>query len=118
MNWLADLFGAAVYLQHSYCLSSDPVMIALFVASDMTIWLSYFVIGGALLLTRERVVAAGAGPRTLYGAFIFLCGLTHLMKTTVLFTGIYRLDILVNMATAAVSAATAIMTTREVIGRE
>jgi hypothetical protein len=44
----------------------------------------------------------------LFGAFIFLCGLSHLTSVVTLFYGVYRLDILVRAAMAAVSVVTAI----------
>ncbi len=42
-----------------------------------------------------------------FGAFIFLCGLSHLTMVLTLFSGVYRLDIIVRAAMAAVSVVTA-----------
>lgn len=112
MDTILEWLGAERYMKHAICLTQDPVLMTLYTAADLTIFLSYFVIGGTLLW---RFMYSGAVfsavPRSLqvlYGSFIFLCGLTHLTKTMTLFTGIYRLDILVVAATAAVSATTAV----------
>jgi hypothetical protein len=120
MSWLSTIaawLGAERYSQHAICLTNDTVMIILYTASELMIFFSYFWMGGVLAMYYLNIVAISAPTRLLYGAFIILCGLTHLMGTVVLFTGVYRLDIMVNVATAAVSLATAIMTTKEVMGR-
>jgi len=52
--------------------------------------------------------------RTIFGMFIFLCGLTHLTDVFVLFSGVYRLDILVRAATAGVSVLAALFVAQDV----
>lgn len=106
---LLNFFGAERYSQHSICLTNDPVMIFLYVFSDLSTFASYFAIGLSLLFV-ARVPPARIRPpmRMLFGAFIFLCGLSHLTSVVTLFTGVYRLDILVRAAMAAVSVVTAV----------
>ena len=108
LAWLYEFSGAAVYYGHAICLTNDPVIMTFYVAGDLTIWASYLVIG-ALLLARPAAVIETIGGSTtwLYGAFIALCGFSHLSKMLTLFAGIYRLDVVVVLATASVSALTA-----------
>jgi hypothetical protein len=106
---LQNFLGAERYSQHALCLTNDPVMIFLYVLSDLTTFSAYFVIGLILLITTGVPVArVRPSMRLLYGAFIFLCGLSHLTMVLTLFSGVYRLDIIVRAAMGAVSAVTAI----------
>ena len=114
LQWILDILGADEYYQHAICLTNDQFMVWLFAGSDMLIFISYFIIGGSLLLHHARIVAVSEPTRILYGVFIFMCGLTHLTSTMVLFSGVYRLHLFIKFITAAVSAVTAVMTTREV----
>jgi hypothetical protein len=114
-EWLYDASGASIYYQHAICLTNDPVIMTLYVASDLTIFLSYTLIGVSLLIHSRHTIRLSTRALGLYGAFIFLCGITHLTKTVTLFSGIYRVDVLVVAATAAVSAMTAALTVRETL---
>lgn len=118
MIWtdVADFFGASVYAQHALCLSNDPILMALYVASDMATAASYFVIGLTLLFKQAKGIAFSPAALKLFGAFIFLCGASHATMTLTLFSGMYRLDILVRVAMAGVSSATAVFTALEVYG--
>lgn len=107
---IANFLGAERYSQHSLCLTNDPLMLIAYVGSDMTIFFSYMVLGLSLLLRRNHVIQLGSQAVLLYGTFIFLCGLTHLTSTIVLFSGVYRLDVGIKALTASVSAVTAAYT--------
>lgn len=111
-----DLLGASRYAQHAICLTNDPLIMTVFVAGDLVTFASYFTIGLTLMLYHNRVVKFTGQARLLYGAFIFLCGLSHLTETLTMFVGIYRLDVVVTAAMAGVSAATAIVTASEMSG--
>jgi hypothetical protein len=122
MAFFADLgewLGTERYMQHAICLTNDPIIMTLYFVGDMVIFASYFVIGASLMLMYRLqgllLLELSMPLSALYGAFIFLCGLTHLTKTVTLFSGIYRLDIIVVAATAAVSAATAAFTARQMV---
>jgi cell division protein FtsW (lipid II flippase) len=106
---ILNFFGAERYSQHSICLTNDPLMIFLYVLSDLSTFASYVAIGVSLLFV-SRVPPTRIRPpmRLLFGAFIFLCGLSHLTSVITLFAGVYRLDVLVRAAMAAVSVVTAI----------
>lgn len=106
---ILNFLGAERYSQHAICLTNDPVMIFLYVMSDLTTFVSYFAIGLSLLLaTQVPPERVRPSMRLLFGAFIFLCGLSHLTSVVTLFSGVYRLDILVRAAMAAVSVVTAV----------
>ena len=79
--------------------------------SDLGIWASYLAIGTALLLNpcAINVITIRPAHRLLFGAFVLLCGMTHLTMVVTLFAGVYRLDVLVRFATGAVSVVTALI---------
>lgn len=74
----------------------------IYVAGDLVAFASYFTIGLTLIIYHSRVVVFSGPVRLLYGSFIFLCGLSHLTETLTMFTGIYRLDVVVTAAMAGV----------------
>ena len=113
---LADALGADRYSQHAICLTNDPVIIFVSVSGDLVTAVSYFVIGLSLLYYRTRGFEFSAPARGLYGAFIFLCGLSHASEVLTMFTGVYRLDVAITTAMAIVSALTAVLTLGEVRG--
>jgi PAS domain S-box-containing protein len=95
---------------HGFCLLWDPRLIALHVTSDAVIALSYFAIPLALgwFVSKRRDLAFG-WVIWLFGAFITLCGTTHLMEIWVLWHADYAVQGLVKAATAAVSLLTAVL---------
>lgn len=115
LTTIADFFGADRYSAHSICLTNDPVILTLYVWGDLTTFISYFAIGLALLLGDPVESSRRPVMKALFGSFIVLCGLSHLTKTVTIFTGIYRLDVAVVFAMAAVSAVTATMLIRDAV---
>ncbi|RZN13910.1 hypothetical protein [Bradyrhizobium sp. Leo121] len=113
---LADALGADRYSQHAICLTNDPVIVFLSVSADLVTAGSYFAIGLSLLYHRTRTVEFSALARGLYGAFIFLCGLSHASEVLTMFSGVYRLDVAISAAMAIVSALTAVLTLGEARG--
>ena len=118
LQHLLEVLGAERYAAHAICLTNDPVIIVPYQVGHVVTALSYFLMGGSLLATRHIVIPMTLSIKALYGAFIFLCGLSHAFDILVMYTGIYRVDLLVTMAMAGVSAATAVTTTRYVISAE
>lgn len=116
LKTIADWLGAERYSEHAICLTNDPLMMTIYVAGDGVTFLSYVVMGTALIISRNREVVLNGQTRLLGGAFIFLCGLSHLTDTITMFTGVYRLDVMVTAAMAGVSAATAIITAGKLSG--
>ncbi|WP_080055897.1 sensor histidine kinase [Spirosoma aerolatum] len=79
----------------------------LYIGSDLMIWLAYMVI--PLILIRYLFVKKGVplpGVFWLFGAFILLCGLTHLLDAIIFWVPIYRISALVRFLTGLVSIAT------------
>lgn len=79
----------------------------LYILSDLAIWAAYMAI--PLLLIRFILVKEGVPLGRvfwLFGAFIMLCGLTHLMDATMFWWPAYRVNGLVRFLTASVSIGT------------
>jgi hypothetical protein len=113
MQTIADWLGASSYYGHAICLTNDQFIIGLYLLGDLSIWISYTIIGGSLALTFTGVMRLTRSATVLYGLFIFLCGLSHFTKSLTLFAGVYLLDLAVVLACAAVSSLTAAFTARE-----
>ncbi|NID11297.1 sensor histidine kinase [Fibrivirga algicola] len=81
----------------------------LYIISDLTIWLAYMAI--PLVLIRFIMIKKGvplAGVFWLFGAFIMLCGLTHLLDAMMFWYPAYRIAALVRFMTGVVSVLTVI----------
>lgn len=111
MNWLIEyLFGAASFVPHGYCLLWRPDLVAIHATSDALIALSYFSIPIALMVfVRRRRDLEYPWVFKLFGAFILMCGLTHVVGLVTLWQPIYGAQGLVKAVTAGVSVATAIV---------
>ncbi len=79
------------------------------IVSDIAIWGSYFSIPCILwfLVARRRRLPY-RGVLALFGAFILLCGTTHLMEAIIFWWPAYRLAGLFKLATAIVSCLTVV----------
>ncbi len=115
MIWerILQALGAGSYYAHAICLTNDPVIISLYLLGDLAIWASYMVIGLSLAILYTGTMRLSRTATVLFGAFIFLCGMTHLTKSMTLFFGVYFLDLAVVLMTATVSGMTAVFTARE-----
>ena len=81
----------------------------LYISSDLMIWLAYMCI--PLILIRFVIVKQGIPLRGifwLFGAFILLCGLTHLMDVIIFWVPAYRISALIRFVTGVVSIATVV----------
>lgn len=79
----------------------------LYIGSDLTIWLAYFLIPIILLWFIQKKPSIPFLPIFwLFGAFILLCGLTHLIDAVIFWWPNYRLSALIRFATAVVSMGT------------
>ncbi|GAB2589516.1 sensor histidine kinase [Spirosoma areae] len=81
----------------------------LYITSDLLIWLAYMVI--PLVLIRYLFVKKGVplpGVFWLFGAFILLCGLTHLLDAVIFWVPVYRISALIRFLTGVVSIATVV----------
>ncbi|AQG79493.1 histidine kinase [Spirosoma montaniterrae] len=81
----------------------------LYIVSDLTIWLAYMAI--PLILIRFVVLKKGVplpGVFVLFGAFILLCGATHLLDAMMFWWPAYRFSAFIRFLTGVVSVATVI----------
>jgi len=105
-----DLVDSASYMAHGYCLLWKPWLVALHAGSDLLILLAYFAIPAAIwIFLRQRRDLELRPLAILFAAFIFLCGLTHLMQMVTLWWPIYEAQGVLKAATAIVSVVTAVM---------
>ena len=92
---------------HGLCLTSIPSIITVTALLNLVIAGSYVTLSGVLycLSVKLKKVPYVRTFIWLWIAFVFLCGLTHLSKTILLFQGgmMYYLDVIVHGMTAIVS---------------
>jgi two-component system NtrC family sensor kinase len=99
------------YLPHGMCYLWNPFLVVLHVVSDIAIWLSYFVIPVVLFRMWyrhgvKRPKWVGWNLLMWFGAFIILCGTTHLMEVLLIWEPYYWLSGAIKAATALTSAMT------------
>jgi hypothetical protein len=98
-------------MPHGMCLLWSHWLITLHTVSDIAIALSYYAIPGVLFYTlRKHKYALGKFQSRFlisFGAFILLCGTTHVINIVVLFIPIYWFEGTVKAMTAIVSVLTA-----------
>jgi PAS domain S-box-containing protein len=94
---------------HGYCLLWQPDLIALHTVSDAVIGAAYFSIPLALVyfVVRRSDLAFG-WIFWMFAAFILACGTTHFMDIWVLWHADYGIQGLIKVATAIISATTAV----------
>jgi hypothetical protein len=106
-EFFANLFSTAGFPPRWHCGSWTGFHGWLYVASDVTIWLAYFIIPTILILIIQRRRDVPFPPVFwLFGAFIVLCGTTHLVDAIMFWAPAYRVSALVRLATAIVSMIT------------
>ncbi|MFP5512804.1 MAG: sensor histidine kinase [Alphaproteobacteria bacterium] len=105
---LDEFLDTSGFVPHGVCLLWRPDILALHVASDMLIGLSYFSIPVALVyfVMRRRDVEFG-WVVLLFALFIIACGTTHFLAVWTLWSPDYVLEGLVKVITAFASLATA-----------
>jgi PAS domain S-box-containing protein len=105
-----DMIEHASYMAHGYCLLWKPWLVVLHAGSDFLIFVAYFAIPVAIWIFLRRRPDLELKPlAVLFAAFIFLCGLTHLIQMITLWWPIYETQAFVKVATAIVSLTTAVM---------
>lgn len=97
-------------LPHGHCYLWRPEVLWLHVLADGSIAISFCVIPLALLyLARHRPDLRYSWILYLFGGFIFFCGTSHALSIVTIWVPIYRLEGIWKVATAAISACTAIL---------
>ena len=107
MELLRGLFRSD-FMPHGQCFFWQPDVLWLNVGSDLLIALAYYSIPLALIaFVRRRPDVTFGFLFWMFGAFIFLCGTTHLVEIWTVWSGVYPLQGVVKFVTAGVSLATA-----------
>jgi signal transduction histidine kinase len=108
-DWLTTLFGDVAFMPHGHCYLWTPELLWLMVGSDVLIAASYFAIPALLVyFLRRRPDVPFRQVFWLFGAFIVLCGLTHVVAVFTTWQPAYWLEGIVKLATAVVSLTTAV----------
>lgn len=112
MPGILDFFTEDVFLPHAICLVENPSLIRLHIASDATTAAAYYSIPLALgyFAYRRREDIPFSWMFTLFGAFILLCGTTHLFGIWTLYVPDYYTQGILKAATGLASIGTAIVT--------
>lgn len=109
MDLLKQLFSNE-FMPHGMCYMWKPGLLWLHVASDALIFLAYTSIPITLLyLLKLRSDLIFSKVMVLFGAFVLLCGFTHLIAIWNVWNGTYWFSGSVKGLTALVSIATALM---------
>ena len=108
-DFFAQLFSSAGFPPRWHCGQWTDFHGWLYVTSDIVIWLAYFIIPTILVLFIQRRRDIPFPPVFwLFGAFIVLCGTTHLADVIMFWSPAYRVNALVRVATAVVSMMTVV----------
>ncbi|RYY28655.1 MAG: hypothetical protein EOP41_03035 [Sphingobacteriaceae bacterium] len=103
-EFFSKLFSADGFPARWHCGNWTDFHGWLYIVSDLGIWAAYFTI--PILLLRviiKRKDIPFNGVILLFLAFVFLCGLTHLIDALIFWWPLYRLSALLRFATAIVS---------------
>lgn len=106
-EFLNGIFSTSDWPPRWYCGKWSNFHGWLTILSDLTIWLAYFVIPVILLKLTQTIKNIPFTPVFwLFGAFIILCGFTHLMDAVIYWWPAYRFGSLIKFVTAVVSLGT------------
>lgn len=96
------------FIPHGHCYFWRPDVLWLTVFSDIGIALAYYSIPLMLIyFVHKRKDVPFHWMFLMFGAFIFLCGTTHLVSVYTIWNPVYRFEGIVKLATAIVSLVTA-----------
>ncbi len=109
MEFVDKLFDGS-FMPHGHCLQWLPTLLFLHVSGDVLTAIAYFVIPLALVyLVKKRTDLAFNWIFIMFAAFIFLCGVSHLMALINIWHGFYYIEGIAKFTTGLVSVLTAIM---------
>ena len=113
MNWndTLDVLGASRYMAQSNALTGDPIAIFMYTMAYMSSGAAFLTIGLSLLLFRGLPSPMRTRPRMryLFAAMFIMAFAAQITGMLTIFSGVYRLDIIVRAALAAVATVTAIL---------
>ena len=110
---LVAIAARAGFLPHGYCFQWSPGLLWSMVGADLATTLAYFSI--PLLIARhvrQRPEVNLGRIASLFAAFIFACGVTHLMDVWTIWRPDYGLQTLAKVVTACASVMTAVVAWR------
>lgn len=108
---ITQFFDSENYMPHGHCFLWEPGILWLHILSDAGIVAAYFSIPLALIyFIRKRKDLPFQSVFILFGAFILLCGTTHLLAIWVLWNPDYALEGVIKALTAIASIATFFVT--------
>ncbi len=115
-----DWSGANAYIPHGFCMAWEPDLVAASAGLKRPDRARlYLLIAGTLV--RKAIEPTPVMPRWLYwgfAAFIFCCGISHVLDDVTVWFPVYRLQALVLAITALVSLFAAMLPVSVWIARE
>src|SRR5690606_18988135 len=113
-DFFINLFSADDWPPRWFCGKWTSFHGWLFRSSDIAIWLAYFIIPAIIIFFIQKRKNIPFMPvYWLFGAFIILCGSTHLIDAVMFWWPGYRLSALLRVLTAIVSLGTAFALIRD-----
>lgn len=110
MRLLNSIFDYQSFMPHGYCFLWIPEVLWSQIIAEITIASAYILISIVLFyLVLKRKNIPFSWVLIIFGTFIFLCGLTHLVGLITIWYPVYVLDSIIKIMTAAVSIAAAFL---------
>lgn len=108
LDFFSKLFDSKDWPPRWYCGQWSNFHGWLYILSDLTIWLAYFLIPVLIInyIRRKRGDLEFSRIYFLFASFILLCGTTHFIDVLMFWVPVYRLNALVRFATGVVSMVT------------
>lgn len=107
VEFFSNLFETDSWPPRWYCGTWSNFHGWLYIFSDLAIWLAYFFIPVIIILfVQKRPNIPFLPVFWLFGAFILLCGLTHIIDAIIFWWPAYRVSALIKFLTAVVSIIT------------
>ncbi len=107
-EFLSGLFDTKYWPPRWHCGQWSTFHGWLYIISDLTIWLAYFLIPVIILdyFTKRKTGLKFEKVYFLFAAFILLCGITHFLDAVMFWFPVYRFNALIRFLTACVSMMT------------
>lgn len=113
-DFITNLFAADDWPPRWFCGEWSSFHGWLYITSDIAIWLAYFIIPAIIIFfIQKRHQIPFLPVFWLFGAFIILCGSTHLIDALMFWWPGYRISALLRLLTALVSLATVFVLIRD-----
>lgn len=108
IEFFSDLFNTSLWPPRWRCGYWSDFHGWLYIASDLTIWFSYFAIPVIILsyTYQKKYQLKYTKTYFLFASFILLCGSTHLLDAAMFWSPMYRLNGLIRFITGATSLVT------------